>query len=168
VANISFSAAEFIVKLRDGQFASPPLTATGLVKVSEDEANTLLFAHGTDCTNWVEVPVQMIDSVEFLRVVPCKDHTHPLVTLVFAVPKSPEAQTFAAIAKSASAASFHPQTPSALQVLGVPVQTHPLQPHAFMAALKETNTVAPDPNGHCPDGYFPCHLGLGCCPGFLR
>ena len=40
----SFSAAEFVTKLREGHFRSAPLMVTGLVKPSEDDADALLIA----------------------------------------------------------------------------------------------------------------------------
>jgi hypothetical protein len=162
MAGISFSAADFVAKLRAGEFASAPLTTTGLVKLSEDDGDALLFAHANDCSNWVKIPVSLLESVEFLRTMPCKDHSHPLVTLLFRAPQSAEAQTFAAIAKLISAASLNPQASRAAHLLGTPVHA-PVQPHAFIAALDLPDTVAPDANGNCPDGYTPCHRGLGCC-----
>lgn len=187
MAGMSFSAAEFIAKLREDHFASTPLTATGLVTISEDDDSALLFAYGTDCSNWIKVPVQMIDSVQFLRVIPCKDHNHPLVTLIFRSPQSSEAQTLAALARLATITASNSQASRGAEVLGVPVSGHASQQHAFiaqhhaviaqhhslmaqhhslMATLNVANTVAPDANGKCPDGYSKVHFGLGCYPGF--
>lgn len=168
MAGISFSTAEFVRKLRAGEFASAPLAATGLVKTSEEE-DGLLFAHGSDCTNWISIPTRLIDRVEFLQVVPCKDHSHPLVTLVFSIPESPEAQVFAGLAKLTSSASPNPQPIRSVPVFSAPLAAHPLQPHAFF-----TSFDVPNPSAHallqdniiCPDGQKKVWLGdhWGCVP----
>jgi hypothetical protein len=169
---ISFIAAEFVVKLREGHFSSPPMSATGLVKLPDDEAvkgkgkakviEALQFVHGSDCDHWVSVPLRLIDRVDFLRVVRCKDHSHPLVTLIFSVPETDEAKTFAAIANLTSAASSNLPGSRSFSVLGAPVSFHPAQSHAFLTTLNMAGPVAPDANGICPPGYHPC--SQGCCP----
>jgi hypothetical protein len=172
MAGVSFTAKDFIAKLRQGRFASAPVAATGLVKLSEEDKNALLFAHGTDCTNWISVPVSLIDRVDFLRVMPCKDHSHPLVTLIFSAPQSPEAQTFAAIANLTSTTSSTPAVTRAVPVHAAPIAYHPLPIHPFptrfnvASAGSANDTVSPNPDGKCPDGYYWCGIGQGCCPVF--
>jgi hypothetical protein len=182
MAGISFTTKDFVAKLREGHFASAPLSATGLVKLPDDEGvkakgretviTALQFAHGSDCSQWVTVPLTLIDRVDFLRVVRCKDHSHPLVTLIFSLPKTPEAQTFAAIANLASTASNPPLT-RAVSVLGAPMAYHPVQHHPLLttfnvaSAVSADETVSPNPDGKCPDGYFWCGIGRGCCPNLV-
>jgi hypothetical protein len=171
VTGISFSPAEFISKLRDNQFASDAFALTGVVTVSNDDDSALLFAFGTECANWVKIPIQMIDTVQFLRVVPCKDHNHPLVTLIFRSPQSVEAQAVIALAKAAISSS-NPQQRKESQALSDPISGHSLQQHALlaerhalmaqhhslMATLDAANTVPPDANGRCPMATSECIL----------
>ena len=181
----SFSAAEFVTKLREGHFRSAPLMVTGLVKPSEDDADALLIAHPDDCINWTKIPVPLLENVQFLRIMPCKDHSHPLVTLIFRIPHS-EVQTFVGITKLMSAASSSQQASRTVQMLGDPAsgnrqrhhaliaqhhallaQHHALiaQQHSLMETFDPSNTRPPDANGKCPDGYYYSGLGLGCSPG---
>jgi hypothetical protein len=169
MAAMSFTPADFAAKLREGHFASAPLSATGLVKLPDNEGvkgkgkekatQTLQFAHGSDCDSWINVPLTLIDRIDFLRVVRCKDHSHPLVTLIFSVPQTPEAQTFAAIANLTSTSWSNPAGSRQLSLVGTPFSYHPAQSHAFT-----TSPVSPDANGMCPPGYHPC--SQGCCPDF--
>jgi hypothetical protein len=172
MAGISFTVGDFVAKLREGHFASPPLSATGLVKLPDDEKvkskgkenviASLQFAHANDCEHWVNVPLMLIDCVDFLRVVRCKDHSHPLVTLIFSVPQTPEAQTFAAIANLTRTTSSNLPGSRSFSVVGTPFSYHPAQAHAFLTALNMASPVLPDANGNCPPEYHPC--SQGCCP----
>jgi len=91
-----FTVQEFIDQLRRDEITTP-LTVTGMVKVSEDSQTELMFAPGTRCLDWLLVPVASVESVEVLDVVPCDDHTHPLVTLTLKAPESSEGAMFAAL-----------------------------------------------------------------------
>jgi hypothetical protein len=163
----TYPVEEFIKRLRAGEFASAPLEATGLIELPI-EGDGLLFAHGSDCTNWISIPRKLIDRVEFLGVVSCKDHTHPFVTLIFSVPESPEGQAFAGIAKLSRAAASMPQT-RAVPVLSGPIAVHPLQPHTFLttfdmaspsshAAFQAAGDVSGMP-GRCPPGQKMVQVG---------
>jgi hypothetical protein len=68
------------------------------VKLDEDSGG-LLFAHGSDCTDWIPIPLDAIETVELLDVVPCRDHAHPLVTLSIKAPESPEGALYASMLK---------------------------------------------------------------------
>jgi hypothetical protein len=88
---------EFLEKLvRDD--LKPPLVFTGMVKKGEDNLNQVLFATGTNCANWRAVSLEMVESIEVLEIVPCKDHTHPRVKIYFKKPKSKDAMLFASLA----------------------------------------------------------------------
>jgi hypothetical protein len=95
-----FTAQEFIDKLRSDAIEAP-LALTGMVKLPEDHSTELMFAPGTRCVDWMSVPLDAIESVEVLDVVPCDDHTHPLVTLTFKAPESSEGALFAALLRAA-------------------------------------------------------------------
>lgn len=170
MAGISFTVADFVATLRQGHFASDPLSATGLVKIPEEKVRgkgkenvieALEFAHGSDCTNWVSVPLKFIDRVDFLRVVRCKDHSHPLVTLIFSIPESEEAKIFAAIAKVTSTTSSNLPGTHSISMVGAPISHQPTLPQAFFTTFNMPSVVAPDANGNCPWGYHAC--SQGCC-----
>ncbi|WP_062991177.1 hypothetical protein [Nocardia anaemiae] len=97
----SLSVGEFVDKLRRDDLKAP-LTLTGMVKLAEDSSTQLMFAAGTRCDNWISVELNAIENVEILDVVPCDDHTHPLVTLTFKAPESPEGAMYAALLSGAA------------------------------------------------------------------
>jgi hypothetical protein len=86
--------SEFVEKLRTGDFQRG-LVLHGLTKKTEEEAETIQFAHGTGCEKWTSIPVAEIESVDLLSVVPCKDHSHPFVRLSLRPPEGDEAKLFA-------------------------------------------------------------------------
>jgi hypothetical protein len=99
----SLTPAEFVTELSSGALdAVPPggLVLSGMAKPAEGNDQAILFAHGTSCTDWVEIPVAQIESVEVLRTVRCRDHAHPLVKLHLKAPQSDEGMVFAALTRS--------------------------------------------------------------------
>jgi hypothetical protein len=97
----SFTPQEFFEKLGNDELQGP-LTLTGLVKVGEDSSTELMFAVGTHCADWTSVPLETIENVEVLDVVPCADHTHHRVTLTFKTPTSAEGAMFASLLSAAT------------------------------------------------------------------
>ncbi|MFF1405154.1 hypothetical protein [Streptomyces sp. NPDC058294] len=87
----AYSPQEFFQKLGSNGLASP-VTLTGLIKEVPDEDGYASFTVGTKCTNWRRVPLELIESIEHLKSVPCDEHTHPLVKLVLKVSQSEEAR----------------------------------------------------------------------------
>jgi hypothetical protein len=135
------------------------------MKLPEEE-DALLFSCGSDCTNWVGIPLRLIDHVQFWRVLPCKDHSHPFVTLVLASPSHPDATVFAEIARSSASAAADPQAGRSVPVYGA---VHPVQPHAFLTilhpgspsahALLQAFGGALGPPPTCPKGQTPVPAG---------
>jgi hypothetical protein len=170
MSGITYTPTDFVAKLRDNQFASNPISATGFVKLPEvklpEEEDTLLFSSGSDCTNWVRIPLRLIDHVQLWRVLPCKDHSHPLVTLVLPSPKHPDATVFAEIARPSASAPSDPQAARSVPVYGA---VHPIQPHAFLTmlhpsspsahALLQAFGTASNMPPQCPDGQTPVWVG---------
>jgi hypothetical protein len=97
----TFTPQEFIEKLTRDELTAP-LALTGMVKTAEESSTEVMFAIGSDCAGWTSVPLNMIDNVEVLGVVPCKDHTHHRVRLTFNPPTSPEGTVFAALLNAAT------------------------------------------------------------------
>ena len=102
----NFTPSEFMERLaRDDFSVAPPLVLTGMVKNAEDE-NHLLFAFGFYCKDWIALPIEMIENIQWLASVPCKEHTHPLVNITIKEPESEEAKVFAALARSVQPSGF--------------------------------------------------------------
>lgn len=96
----SLTAAELFEGLQHDTLATVvPVTLTGMVKKSEGKERTIQFASAGNCSGWVTIPLDLIEDVEVLSTVPCKDHTHPLVRLNLKTPTNPEAKIFAALLK---------------------------------------------------------------------
>jgi hypothetical protein len=58
----------------------------------------VLFAIGTNCAHWRVVPLNLVESIEALEIVPCRDHTHPLVKMYFKKPNAEDSMLFASLA----------------------------------------------------------------------
>jgi hypothetical protein len=88
---------EFLEKLVRNDLR-PPLVLTGMAKKGEDDDKQVWFAIGTNCANWRVVPLNLVESIEALEIVPCRDHTHPLVKMYFKKPNSEDSMLFASLA----------------------------------------------------------------------
>lgn len=84
-----FTPDEFLKRLNDNDFHRPP-SMVGMAKQGAT-AKTISLSF-LNCENWVEFPLSIIKEVRFLRNVPCKDHSHPLVEVSFAKAASDEGQ----------------------------------------------------------------------------
>jgi hypothetical protein len=89
----TFTGEEFVKVLAEGKQLES-FVLNGMVKKSDDP-KTILFAPGHSCSTWVSVPVSMIEKVEWLGKVPCKDHQHDHVRLFMKDPSVAEAAVFA-------------------------------------------------------------------------
>jgi len=99
-----YSATEFVSHLSDLSAAEPPseaLVIRGLAKAPDDASQAseqVLVDVVGDCQHWTALPVSLIDQVQILRLVTCRDHTHPLVAITLITPESPETAALAEIA----------------------------------------------------------------------
>jgi hypothetical protein len=87
----SYSPSEFLESLKRNELKQPT-ALRGMVKAADDDPKSLMFVPGTACRSWTKIPLALIDSIQFVRNVPCKDHTHPLVVLHLAEPKTDEGE----------------------------------------------------------------------------
>jgi hypothetical protein len=92
-----YSATEMLAALTGGNF-TPALAVTCAIKHEEKDNKHLLINLKMSCADWIPVPVESIDTLEYIRTFICDDHSHPIVRLTFAKPKTAEAQALAAIA----------------------------------------------------------------------
>jgi len=97
----AFDAREFLGNLKRDEL-SPPIILPGMVKPADDSDDYLMFAQGTVCENWVRIPVDSIESIDMLNLIPCGEHTHPLVMLRLKAPESDEGRVFAALMQAAN------------------------------------------------------------------
>jgi len=83
----SMTGAAFLAALTQGTLKEP-VVREGMVKLDTTDPAAVLFAAGTACGSWTKIPVDMIDKVEYLTVVGCRDHTHPFIRLSLKEPPS--------------------------------------------------------------------------------
>ena len=84
---------------RLGAAATSTGVFTGMIKRAEGNKNSIMFARAGDCSKWVKIPADHIADIKLIHMVSCDGHTHPLVHLFMKEPTSPEAKTFAALAR---------------------------------------------------------------------
>jgi hypothetical protein len=95
----SFAPQEFLDRLKRDEIRRP-IVLFGMVKPAEDDDEYLLFARGYVCANWTRIPLTSIETVEFLNLAPCKDHTHPLVLLHLKEPETDEGRLFSSLVQA--------------------------------------------------------------------
>jgi hypothetical protein len=95
-----FTGQEFAKRLSTGQLKRS-IVKIGMAKKSDDSLDTILFAEGRMCDEWISIPVSMIEQVTFLGNVTCRDHQHPLVVIQFKEPDASNetARVFADLAR---------------------------------------------------------------------
>lgn len=76
----TYTGVDFARALATGTLSSS-LVLTGMVKPSKDASDAILFAPGSSCSQWTEIQVDLIERVEVMSEIECKDHTHPYVRL---------------------------------------------------------------------------------------
>jgi hypothetical protein len=89
------TATEFFDKLQSDELETLiPFSIIGMVKKSEGREEAIEFSPGGHCSHWVKIPLEMIENVKVLKIVTCKDHTHPLVKLHLKSPRTVEGKIF--------------------------------------------------------------------------
>ena len=80
----SYDPAEFLSKLSANDLPDPTeLTIVGLAKSAEASQSLLSFSLSPLCEKWLAIPLELVDSIEHLRTITCKDHEHPVVRIRF-------------------------------------------------------------------------------------
>lgn len=105
-----YTGEEFVKALtseRGIPSSGAPLHLVGMVKASVGgETDSVLFAPGGSCASWTPVPVKMIQSVEHLGKVPCRDHEHDHVRLHVKPPTTDEGRVLAAVLRQIETAGM--------------------------------------------------------------
>jgi hypothetical protein len=78
------------------------IVRVGMIKSDADDPKTLLFTE-SGCTEWIKVPLELIEEVAHLSKAKCSDHEHPLVAIRFKEPSDPAGRLFADLARSTPA-----------------------------------------------------------------
>ena len=88
-----YSGKELEETLVSGSFESKEnLILTGMVKSSETKGFISFSQNG--CDNWIEVPIEMIESAEKGGNQSCKDHSHTIMHITFKEVSNPETKLF--------------------------------------------------------------------------
>jgi len=84
---VSYSAEDFVGALTsDEGLPQPtpptlPVIQTGMVDPEGSSSEEIRFAPGMQCTNWTNVPVSLIDTVDHLSNQRCGQHEYPYVRI---------------------------------------------------------------------------------------
>jgi hypothetical protein len=78
-------------QLRKTALENEPIVLSGLVKVSDDDKGTLHFCLA-GCSDWVAIPVSLVEHGKYLKTVPCKDHHHDFMELHLKPSSDPNVQ----------------------------------------------------------------------------
>lgn len=86
----TFSGAEFVSALSEGSLKEP-IVREGMAKLGEQDRSAILFSAGFSCSAWTKVPLEMIEQVEHIGTINCRDHEHTRIRLYLRDPSSDNA-----------------------------------------------------------------------------
>jgi hypothetical protein len=126
---VTYSADDFVRKLSSEEGLSlpyPPISRTGLVDPNiESGSEDIRFAPGTQCSNWIEVPVSMINEVDYLGNQLCNQREYPHVRLHLK-PTTDEGRVLANLLQRGTGPE--PMTPPTRPVPATPLSPPPVPP----------------------------------------
>jgi hypothetical protein len=93
----TYTADEFLKKLNAGALQTP-LICEGFAKPIDDSREAFLFSPGVSCEEWIKIPAEIVEKVEFIGEHSCREHSHPLVQIHFK--EAPANEPFAAVFSS--------------------------------------------------------------------
>lgn len=83
----TYNPTEFLAKLAVNELPNPvKATIFGLVKPNEKSPLLIDFSNSLACEKWLSLPLELVESIEHLKTIKCKDHQHPLVKVIFKQP----------------------------------------------------------------------------------
>src|SRR5262245_915795 len=76
--------SDFLNRLKNNDFPTSKrkIAIGGIAKLDDADASVVLLGP-LSCSGWSPIPLSIIESIEILRMVKCKDHNHPLVRIIF-------------------------------------------------------------------------------------
>jgi hypothetical protein len=126
---VTYSADDFVRKLSSEEGLSlpyPPISRTGLVDPDiESGSEEIRFAPGTQCSNWIEVLVSMINEVDYLGNQLCNQREYPHVRLHLK-PTTDEGRVLANLLQRGTGPE--PMTPPTRPVPAMPLSPPPVPP----------------------------------------
>jgi len=136
----SFTGTEFVKALAEGTLREP-ISLEGMVKKCESGTDAVLFAEGMSCLHWTRIPVEMIEEVDFISTVPCRDHEHPFVRLSLKEPTNDVvAQVFADLLRNSARRAM--VDAEDFPEVGFPVPFSPLSDAGGFGASAEAEALA--------------------------
>jgi hypothetical protein len=79
-----YNPSDFVAKLARNELPDPTeLAIVGLVKSEEMSPTVLYFSLSPACEKWLAIPTELIDSIEHLSTITCRDHKQPVVRIRF-------------------------------------------------------------------------------------
>jgi hypothetical protein len=80
----SYDPAQFLSKLSVNELPEPTeLTIVGLAKSEGTSPSLLYFSLSPSCERWIPIPTEIVESIEHLKTINCRDHKHPVVRIRF-------------------------------------------------------------------------------------
>src|SRR5829696_1097066 len=126
---VTYSADDFVRKLSSQEglpLPYPPISRTGLVDPNiESGSEEIRFAPGTQCSNWIGVPVSMINEVDYLGNQLCNQREYPHVRLHLK-PTTDEGRVLANLLQRGTGPE--PMTPPTRPVPATPLSPPPVPP----------------------------------------
>ena len=89
----TYTADDFVKELASSEGLAPPtppVVQTGMVDPAKSSDEEVGFAPGTQCSNWIKVPVSMIEKVDHLSNQRCGRDEYPYVRLHLKSPGTKE------------------------------------------------------------------------------
>lgn len=86
----TYEPADFLAKLSTNNLVDlsypADVSVVGLVKTDQAVPSAIQFSPSFSCQQWMLLPMEMVESIDHLKTVACKDHQHPLVRIKFKRP----------------------------------------------------------------------------------
>lgn len=78
--------------------AKASLAFTGVVRAVDNDETVIAFSRGVTCSGWTNIPVDLVDGLDFVQSIQCQEGTYPLVRLRLKQPTTEEGKVLAALA----------------------------------------------------------------------
>ena len=162
----TYSPADFLTAMEKDELQGGG-SLVGMVKAAHDD-KALMFSVGRSCTKWTKIPLEYLDTVEYLYTAPCKDHEHPVVRLFFKGQSGP-AGVILGLLRAVAGQPEAVLLPAPLP--GGPPGGPPFQPRPALGTgpfRRSPSLAANDcaPDYHCIGGVSQCPYGCACYDPF--
>jgi hypothetical protein len=83
----NYEPADFLSKLSKNDLPNPTeVSIVGLVKSDSANPSVIHFSHSLACEQWLSIPIEIVETIDHLSTVRCKNHQHPLVRIKLTPP----------------------------------------------------------------------------------